>query len=70
MGEVNVKTISEVLREHNIIWKFDNDNNEYVFMCLSDKPIPLEVKNRVKLVMAFNQPDVGFRFIEAEEAVG
>ena len=70
MGEVNVKTISEVLREHDVIWKFDKANNEYVFMCLSDKPIPLEVKNRVKLVMAFNNPDVGFRFIEAEETVG
>lgn len=70
MGEMNVKTISEVFKEHDIIWKFDNINNEYVFMCLSDKPIPLEIKNRVKLVMAFNQPDVGFRFIESEEAVG
>lgn len=70
MGEVNVKTISEVLKEHDVIWKFDETNNEYIFMCLSDKPIPMEVKNRVKLVMAFNQPDVGFRFIEAEEAVG
>jgi hypothetical protein len=70
MGEVNVKTISEVLKEHDVIWQYDRANNEYVFMCLSDKPIPLEVKNRVKLVMAFNQPDVGFRFIEAEEAVG
>ena len=70
MGEMNVKTISEVLKEHDIIWQYNNTDNEYVFMCLSDKPIPLEVKNRVKLVMAFNQPDVGFRFIEAEEAVG
>ena len=70
MGEVNVKSISEVLKEHDVIWQYDNANNEYVFMCLSDKPIPMEVKNRVKLVMAFNQPDVGFRFIEAGEAVG
>lgn len=69
MGEVNIKPISEVLREHDIIWKYDEANNEYVFMSLSDEPIPLEVKNRIKLVMGFNYIDVGFRFIEAE-AVG
>lgn len=69
MVETNIKSISEVLREHKIIWKYDEVNNEYVFMSLSDEPIPLEVKNRVKLVMGFNYIDVGFRFIEAE-AVG
>lgn len=66
MGEVNVKPISEVLKEHDIIWKYDEANNEYVFMCLSDKPIPMEVKNRVKLVIMFNNPDRTFRFIEAK----
>lgn len=66
MGEVNVKPISEVLKEHDIIWKYDEANNEYVFMCLSDKPIPMEVKNRVKLVTMFNNPDRTFRFIEAK----
>ena len=69
MEEINVKTLWKVLNEHNILWKDDESNNEYVFMCLSDKPIPLEVKNRIKLFCKFNYPDRAVRFIEAE-AVG
>lgn len=69
MEELNIKYFPDIFKKYDIISKFDNANNETVFMCRLDEPIPMEIKDYIESVNKLYYPDRKIRFIEAE-AVG